>query len=159
HAALVRTSTLTRPDNRLLQNLSGYLRGINLGRSSDPRLETIWQRLNDELPKIDPSLTGIRMDPGPTHVIPHVLRNEIPLQIEDLSDGYQSVLVIILDLMFRYPYLFFEGDPLDGHAMVGVDEIDLHLHPRLQRTILGTLTNLFKNTQFLLTTHSPMVVQ
>jgi putative AbiEii toxin of type IV toxin-antitoxin system len=54
---------------------------------------------------------------------------------------------------------FFEGDPLDGRAMVGIDEIDLHLHPRWQRTVLPQLTKLFPNTQFVVTTHSPIVVQ
>ena len=50
-------------------------------------------------------------------------------------------------------------DPLAGKALVGIDEIDLHLHPRWQRTVLPQLTALFPNTQFILTTHSPIVVQ
>jgi hypothetical protein len=39
------------------------------------------------------------------------------------------LLVIVLDLMLRYAYLFVEGDPLAGRALVGIDEIDLQLHP------------------------------
>jgi chromosome segregation ATPase len=77
----------------------------------------------------------------------------------ELSDGYQAMLVVVLDLMLRYAYLFLEGDPLAGSALVGIDEIDLHLHPRWQRTVLPQLTELFPNTQFVLTTHSPIVVQ
>ena|ERR1019366_2592879 len=50
-------------------------------------------------------------------------------------------------------------DPLAGKALVGIDEIHLHLHPRWQRTVLPQLTALFPNTQFILTTHSPIVVQ
>ena len=73
--------------------------------------------------------------------------------------AFQAILVIVLDLILRYAFLFFEGDPLHGRALVGVDEIDLHLHPRLQRTVLHYLTNVFPNSQFLLTTHSPIVVQ
>lgn len=76
-----------------------------------------------------------------------------------MSDGYQAILVIVLDLMLRYAYLFFDGDPLGGEALVGIDEIDLHLHPRWQRTVLAQLADLFPNTQFVLTTHSPIVVQ
>src|SRR5262249_43351784 len=56
-------------------------------------------------------------------------------------------------------YLFLEGDPLAGRALVGIDEIDLHLHPRWQRTVLPQLADLFPNTQFIVTTHSPIVVQ
>ena len=159
HAGNSRTLTLTRPDNRLLQDLSGHLRGLNLGRASDLRIETLWSRLNAALPEMDDSFSGIRMDPGPTSLIPHFIRNGVALEIEELSDGYQAVLAIVLDLMIRYAYLFLEGDPLDGSALVGIDEVDLHLHPRWQRTVLPHLTNLFPNTQFILTTHSPIVVQ
>src|SRR5205807_4221681 len=83
----------------------------------------------------------------------------VALRLEELSDGYQAMLAIILDLMLRYAYLFPEGDAYAGTALVGVDEIDLHLHPRWQRTVLPQLTTLFPNTQFILTTHSPIVVQ
>src|ERR1035437_5762433 len=159
HAAQSRTTTLTRADNSLLQDLPGYLRGLNLGRASDPRLETMWSRLNAALPQMDSSLSGIRMDPGTYHLIPRIVRNGVALEIAELSDGYQALLAIALDLMLRYAYLFFEGDPLEGSALVGIDEIDLHLHPQWQRTVLPQLTDLFPKTQFILTTHSPIVVQ
>jgi hypothetical protein len=50
-------------------------------------------------------------------------------------------------------------NPLDGTATVGIDEVDLHLHPRWQRTVVLQLAELFPRTQFVLTTHSPLVVQ
>ena len=159
HAAKSRTTTLTRPDNRLLQDLAGYLRGLYFGRSADSRLATLWDRLNQVLPKLDPGLSAIRMDEGVYHLTPRVIRSGIPLELTELSDGYQAILVIVLDLMLRYAYLFFDGDPLGGEALVGIDEIDLHLHPRWQRTVLAQLADLFPNTQFVLTTHSPIVVQ
>jgi hypothetical protein len=159
HAAQSRTLTLTRPDNRLLQDLPGYLRGLNFGRASDPRLDTVWSRLNAALPQMDSSISGIRMDPGMYNLVPRIIRNGIALEIAELSDGYQAVLVVVLDLMLRYANLFFESDPLAGSALVGIDEIDLHLHPRWQRTVLPQLTALFPKTQFILTTHSPIVVQ
>jgi len=99
------------------------------------------------------------MDAGPDHLIPRILRNGLALEIAELSDGYQAILVVVLDLILRYAYLFLEDDPLQGRSLVGIDEIDLHLHPRWQRTVLPELTNLFPNTQFILTTHSPIVVQ
>jgi predicted ATP-binding protein involved in virulence len=40
-----------------------------------------------------------------------------------------------------------------------IDEIDLHLHPKWQRELIDYLTNLFPNTQFIVTTHSPLIVQ
>lgn len=56
----------------------------------------------------------------------------------------------------RYPD---SADPLAGPAVVLVDEIDLHLHPRWQRKLIGHLTEHFPNTQFIATAHSPLVVQ
>ncbi len=50
-------------------------------------------------------------------------------------------------------------DPLAGPAVVLVDEIDLHLHPRWQRELIGFLTERFPSTQFIVTSHSPLVVQ
>jgi len=40
-----------------------------------------------------------------------------------------------------------------------IDEVDLHLHPSWQRRVLGDLLRTFSNTQFILTTHSPFVVE
>ena len=56
----------------------------------------------------------------------------------------------------RYPR---SNNPLNEPAIVLVDEIDLHLHPKWQRTIMNYLSERFVNTQFIVTAHSPLVVQ
>ena len=80
--------------------------------------------------------------------------------IQDLSLGYKTLIAWIVDFasrMFeRYPW---SENPLAEAAVVLVDEIDLHLHPRWQRELVGFLSELFPNTQFIATTHSPLVVQ
>ena len=77
-----------------------------------------------------------------------------------LGYGYQSMLSWIVDLCKRmfdaYPDL---ENPLEGGAIVLVDEIDLHLHPKWQREIISYLSEAFPNVQFIVTTHSPLVVQ
>jgi hypothetical protein len=77
-----------------------------------------------------------------------------------LSLGYRAMLSWVLDLasrMFeRYPA---SEDPLSEPAVVLVDEIDLHLHPRWQRSIVGFLGERFRRTQFIVTAHSPLIVQ
>ncbi|MCD8422922.1 AAA family ATPase [Tenacibaculum finnmarkense] len=81
-------------------------------------------------------------------------------QFDDLAYGYQSTLSWIVDFckkMFdRYPK---SSNPLKEPAIVLIDEIDLHLHPEWQRNITQILSNLFPKTQFIATTHSPIVVQ
>jgi predicted ATP-binding protein involved in virulence len=49
-------------------------------------------------------------------------------------------------------------DPLQGSGVVLIDEIDLHLHPQWQRTVIGNLSRVFPNCQFIVSTHSPQVV-
>ena len=77
-----------------------------------------------------------------------------------LGYGYQSMLSWIVDLCKRmfdaYPDL---ENPLEGGAIVLVDEIDLHLHPKWHREIISYLSEAFPNVQFIVTTHSPLVVQ
>jgi energy-coupling factor transporter ATP-binding protein EcfA2 len=50
-------------------------------------------------------------------------------------------------------------NPLAEPAVVLVDEIDLHLHPKWQRELLAHLTERFPQTQFIAAAHSPLVVQ
>jgi len=49
-------------------------------------------------------------------------------------------------------------NPLEGEGVVLIDEIDLHLHPAWQRTLVPTLMEAFPRCQFLITTHSPHIV-
>ena len=161
HRALEqRTTTLNRPDSRLLRDLSRYLVAIYEARSFDPGMATIWERLQHALPALQQGLEHIEMVRGEMAYIPMVIRRGVRLGINELSDGYQAVLVIMFDLILRYAYLFSTlKDPLEGAATVIIDEGDLHLHVRWQRTVLRQLTDLFPGTQFVVTTHSPAVVQ
>jgi ABC-type hemin transport system ATPase subunit len=82
------------------------------------------------------------------------------LDVTQLSDGERGVLALVLDLARRLsqanPSL---PDPLaEGDAVVLIDEIDLHLHPKWQRQIVRDLTATFPRCQFIATTHSPQVI-
>ncbi|WP_421913530.1 AAA family ATPase [Mesorhizobium sp.] len=86
--------------------------------------------------------------------------NGTTLDVRQLSDGERSVLALILDIAKRLaqanPRL---DDPLtSAHAVILIDEIDLHLHPRWQRKIAGNLETTFPSCQFIATTHSPQIV-
>ena len=83
---------------------------------------------------------------------------DVPLS--GLSLGYQTTLAWVLDLAIRLNEYYPESDnPLTEPAIVIVDEIDLHLHPRWQRQIAAYLTQHFPKTQFIATAHSPLMVQ
>lgn len=82
------------------------------------------------------------------------------VRLRDMSLGYQTLVVWLTDfaskLFIRYPD---SENPLEEPAIVLIDEIDLHLHPSWQRKLIGFLSGIFKNTQFIATAHSPLVVQ
>lgn len=79
---------------------------------------------------------------------------------EDLGFGYQTSLTWLADLCKRMFELYPEAEnPLHEEAVVLVDEIDLHLHPKWQRDLVPTLSKIFPNVQFIVTTHSPHVLQ
>ena len=76
-----------------------------------------------------------------------------------LSDGEKCMLALVGDLARRLSLLNTKRiDPLQGEGVVLIDEIDLHLHPRWQRTVVASLERTFPNCQFIITTHSPQVI-
>lgn len=82
------------------------------------------------------------------------------LLLSQISLGYQTMTSWIVDLAARlfsfYPHSL---NPIAEPAVVLIDEIDLHLHPKWQRTIMSYLSERFVNTQFIVTAHSPLIVQ
>jgi ABC-type multidrug transport system ATPase subunit len=80
--------------------------------------------------------------------------------IDQLSLGYRTMIAWVVDLARRLFKRYPESDnPLAEPAVCLVDEIDLHLHPKWQRKIIDFLSDRFPNTQFIVTAHSPLVVQ
>lgn len=81
------------------------------------------------------------------------------LRVDHLSDGEKTMIAMIGDMARRLamanPGL---ENPLEGEAVVLIDEIDLHLHPEWQRRIVGQLVEAFPHCQFILSTHSPQVL-
>jgi len=83
----------------------------------------------------------------------------VKLTLEQLSEGYRNMVALTIDLVRRAYLLNPTSDnPLAVSGIVLIDEIELHLHPRWQQKVLNDLTNLFKNIQFIVTTHSPQVL-
>lgn len=76
-----------------------------------------------------------------------------------LSHGYQSSLAWISDLVGQVVLeAGFTVEPRDMEGLVLVDEIDLYLHPSWQVGLIGALRDTFPNLQFIVTTHSPILL-
>lgn len=75
-----------------------------------------------------------------------------------LSSGYSSILSILFDMMQQMQN---EGGSFDytKEGIALIDEVEAHLHISLQKKILPFLTGFFPNVQFIVTTHSPFILQ
>ena len=86
-------------------------------------------------------------------------KGNISLNVSQMSDGEKCTMALLGDLTRRLalanPML---ENPLLGRGIVLIDEIELHMHPSWQRKILGVLKHIFPNVQFIITTHSPIIL-
>jgi AAA domain, putative AbiEii toxin, Type IV TA system len=84
---------------------------------------------------------------------------EVKLPAVWLSQGYQSVISLVADIIGN---VWLEAGKevklADMEGIVLVDELDLHLHPTWQTTIVAGLKATFPRMQFIVTTHSPLVL-
>jgi predicted ATP-binding protein involved in virulence len=84
-----------------------------------------------------------------------------PTPFSTLSDGYRNMVALVADVAWRASVLnphFGADAAAQSEGVILIDEIDLHLHPRWQRRILGDLRRTFPRLQFVATTHSPQVI-
>jgi hypothetical protein len=121
------------------------------GRPELPAFSAALRNFLDEFSNVDVETEPLRLT---------VKKGEQRLNIAQLSDGERSLIAVLGDLIRRLglanPDL---ADPLQGHGVVLIDELELHLHPRWQREIVEKLRSTFPNIQFIATTHSPFVIQ
>jgi len=81
------------------------------------------------------------------------------LALDQLSDGYRNQLAMIMDFARRLAVANpCVENPLEAPGILLIDEIELHLHPKWQQTIIPNLRKAFPNTQIIVTTHSPQVL-
>ncbi|HSS76398.1 MAG TPA: AAA family ATPase [Thermoanaerobaculia bacterium] len=88
-----------------------------------------------------------------------ILTADGELPLEAVSQGTASLMGWVGILLQRLYEVFGDDeDPTQRSALVLIDEIDAHLHPGWQRTLVQKLSTLFPNVQFIATTHSPLIV-
>lgn len=89
-----------------------------------------------------------------------VIKGNKKFFLEQLSDGERGLLALVFDLTRRLAIANPDSDdPIaEGVALVLIDEIELHLHPKWQRDVLKRLRATFRWCQFVVTTHSPLVL-
>lgn len=86
-------------------------------------------------------------------------KDGVTLNVAQLSQGEKSIMALVGDIARRLAMMNQSMEnPLHGDGIVLIDEVDLHLHPKWQRSLIRQLSETFPNCQFVLTTHSPLVI-
>lgn len=105
-----------------------------------------------------PDYTNLRVRRSPR---PHMLINkgELEFNLNQLSDGEKNLITLVGDIARRLSIANPEtANPLEGNGIIMIDEVDLHLHPKWQQLMIPQLENIFPNCQFIVSTHSPQVL-
>ncbi|MFH1220204.1 MAG: AAA family ATPase [Candidatus Eisenbacteria bacterium] len=154
-------------DSVELRNAEEWLLQLDYSASKDspiqPSQKAHREQVRQLLIDILPDVTDIRFT-SPTEESPRPgVEFKTPdgwLPLRYIGLGYRTTMAWMVDfasrLVERYPK---SKDPLSEPAVCLVDEIDLHLHPRWQRTLMKHLSERFPNVQFIVTAHSPLFVQ
>ena len=116
------------------------------------------QIINDAVSTFMGEFKNLKIELKPTLHI-SVEKNNIKINVLQLSQGEKSLLALVLDICRRMMVLNpLSETPLLTSGIILIDEIDLHLHPEWQRSILNKLSNVFPNCQFIVSTHSPQII-
>lgn len=127
----------------------------------DRNLEAVRRALESLLPGFTkPRVRRPRFETGETFSTPVLTMSKDgqELAFSQLSEGERMMVAMVGDIARRLAIANPEGDPLAGEGVIMIDEIDLHLHPKWQASIVPALRRTFPNLQFIVTTHSPIVL-
>jgi predicted ATP-binding protein involved in virulence len=139
----------------ILARIKSFIRSQDstLSTSTDSQLEIV----RNALQKFLPEFTNFSIRRSPLRM--EVKKGGKTLTVNQLSDGEKCLIALVGDLARRMAVAnTMRQDPLEGDGIVLIDEVDLHLHPRWQRTVISKLTEVFPNCQFIISTHSPHVI-
>lgn len=137
-------------DTEFLKNMEAH----RSGSFKDAQLEAVREAIYSFMP----SFRNLRVQRKPRlHMA--VDKHGKTLNVTQLSQGEKSLMALVGDIARRLA-MMNPGleNPLHGDGIVLIDEIDMHLHPQWQRSIIQRLQTTFPNCQFVLTTHSPLVI-
>lgn len=143
--------------------LQKYLKSLVANEESKSKYINEFNQVENLLKEILPDIKEIRIKPineENSKILLEVETNYGWVNLRDLSFGYQTVTALLVDIaanmMENYPE---SENPLSEPVIILIDEIDLHLHPKWQRVVIDKLSTHFPKAQFIVTAHSPLIVQ
>jgi predicted ATP-binding protein involved in virulence len=135
-------------------------RGVKEHQDLDYKLPVL-EAVRQAICEVIPNVSNPRIKEGPLRFLVDLEQNGVirEFRVEQLSDGYQMALAMVMDIAARMGETNPDEDKiLNTEGVVLIDEVDQHLHPEWQQRILADLIRTFPNVQFIVTTHSPQVL-
>lgn len=115
-------------------------------------IENVFKKVYQDFVKIE-----LDISTGQDEIFLEFINHKV--NINQLSDGQRVYLGLLGDIAYKMILLNPNlPDPLKGHGIILIDEIELHLHPKWQQQSVLLLQEIFPNLQFIITTHSPHVL-
>ena len=130
--------------------------------SKPKNLEMDMEAMTEHLTEIIPDYYAVRDSEGEmrfkdTRIKEDSIANQYSL--DQLPSGTRNLVALVLDLLVRLqnqqPRVY---DPSNYNGVVLIDEIDIHLHPKLQIWLIEQLKETFPKVQFIVSTHSPVAL-
>ena len=127
----------------------------------DPQLQAVRDAVQAVLPGYSrprvrrPRFDGTNGSGVPSFVID---KGEQTLAFSQLSTGERAMVALVADIARRAAIAGPNRRPFEAEGVVLVDEIDLHIHPSWQAVIITRLRETFPNIQFIVATHSAIVL-
>ncbi|MGN4934079.1 AAA family ATPase [Aeromonas rivipollensis] len=142
------------------EKLDEALLKISLNQDGDSLPDQLQKKLIiDAISRSIPSISDIWVETASGFDVVKLTNDGHNVTVEQLSDGQRIFLSLVADLARRMIMLNPRLDnPFEGSGIVLIDEIELHLHPQWQQDIIENLRTIFPNIQFIITTHSPIVL-
>lgn len=146
---------------RLLNPEEYFARLDYLGRLDKPgRAKLLKEALVEMYQKVIDGFVRIWVENGGAHPKVMIESNLAKVSQREQNLGHQTMMAMVTELFAFLAESYPESShPANECAVAMIDEIDLHLHPTWQQRILSDLHEAFPNVQFIVTTHSPLVVQ
>jgi predicted ATP-binding protein involved in virulence len=139
--------------NDLFKNGKGdknYLKTVN------EKLVQFSTTLSESIKNEDIEIERLEVEArGKDDILIVMFKNGNRTPFDQLPQGYKRMFSIVFDISNR---TFFLNSDCDAFGIVVIDEIELHLHPSIQQEFLNTLKQTFPKIQFIVSTHSPLVI-
>ncbi|NME66556.1 AAA family ATPase [Flammeovirga aprica] len=131
----------------------------------DKRFEERFYQVKDIFKELLPNLHDITISDDSDYTVLYSEKDnegnvvQEGLSFGELASGYQNIIAMIGDMILNL-LDYSKGDKIkhirDMKGLVLIDEVELYLHPKLQKELPSILSNIFPNVLFIASTHSPI---